>query len=384
MNRIWHINGRFLGQPVTGVQRYGREILGALDELITASHPLTRNLDMRLIVPESVQDVPKLRSIAVRRYGGLNGHLWEQIQLPLAVSGGGLISLCSTGPLAVGKQCVCIHDLNTRLIPESFSNGFKAAYRVLIPALGRTAEAITTVSHYSAKLLNDYSVSGPAKTYVVFNGHEHALRWNPQHSEKTRAAADRNTIVVFGTGSPNKNVGLLVSMADELAKSGLRLAVAGATDLRVFAASDGIEAASNILCLGRLTDSELAALLQDSLCLAFPSFVEGFGLPPVEAMALGCPVVVSDSSCLPEICGDAALYASPREAGQWLQQFLQLRDDAALRATLAAKGRERAKLYSWPASAELYLELMAKSDRTLPAPLIGASHLAGPAPCHNA
>jgi glycosyltransferase involved in cell wall biosynthesis len=382
MKRIWHINGRFLGQPVTGVQRYGREILGALDELITENHPLTCNLDMRLIVPESVQDIPKLRSIAVRRYGGLNGHLWEQIQLPLAVSGGGLISLCSTGPLAVGKQCVCIHDLNTRLIPESFSKGFKAAYRVLIPALGRTAETITTVSHFSAKLLNDYSVSGPAKTFVVFNGHEHALRWNPQHSEKTRAAADRNTIVVFGTGSPNKNVGLLVGMSDELAKSGLRLAVAGATDLRVFAASDGIEAASNILCLGRLTDSELAALLQDSLCLAFPSFVEGFGLPPVEAMALGCPVVVSDSSCLPEICGDAALYASPRDAGQWLQQFLQLRDDADLRATLAAKGRERAKLYSWPASAERYLELMAKSDRALPAPSVGA--LARPAPCHNA
>lgn len=373
MKRVWNINGRFLGQPVTGVQRYGREILAALDTLLASDHPLARNLNVRLIVPKSVEAVPALQAIHVQRYGRLNGHAWEQLQLPVAVGRGGLISLCSTGPLAIRKQCVCIHDLNTRLIPESFSRAFNTAYRILIPALGRTAEAVSTVSHYSARLLNEYSVSGPGKTHVVFNGHEHALRWNPQHSDKTRAVAGDRTIVVFGTGSPNKNVGLLVAMAEKLAESGLQLAVAGATDLRVFAASADIAQSPNVVCMGRLSDAELAALLQDSLCLAFPSFVEGFGLPPVEAMALGCPVVVSDSTCLPEICGEAALYASPRDADQWLSQFIALRDDPALRETMRAKGQARAQLYSWRASAQRYLELMAISDRALPVQAADAS-----------
>jgi glycosyltransferase involved in cell wall biosynthesis len=103
--------------------------------------------------------------------------------------------------------------------------------------------------------------------------------------------------------------------------------------------------------------------MRDSLCLAFPSFVEGFGLPPVEAMALGCPTIVSNTSCLPEICGDAALYASPIDADEWFERFLQLRHDSRLRRSLIERGYQRAKRYRWARSAELYLEVMAQSDR---------------------
>ena len=104
----------------------------------------------------------------------------------------------------------------------------------------------------------------------------------------------------------------------------------------------------------------------DSFCLAFPSFTEGFGLPPLEAMALGCPVIATDRASLPEICGEAALFASPTDPEAWFRQLIRLRSSASLRAQLVAKGRLRAKLFSWAKSAELYLELMARADRFSP------------------
>jgi glycosyltransferase involved in cell wall biosynthesis len=156
-------------------------------------------------------------------------------------------------------------------------------------------------------------------------------------------------------------------MADRLKAAGLRVAVAGLSDSRVFASADLHASADNIAWLGRLADNELAALLLDSLCLAFPSFVEGFGLPALEAMALGCPVVASDRASLPEICGDAALYASPTSADDWHAAFVRLHGDHALRAGLIAKGKARALRFSWRQSAELYLQAMARADGVLPA-----------------
>lgn len=360
MTRCWSINGRFLTQSVTGVQRYGAEIVQALDRLVAEGHPLARELDLELIVPEKAGDVPKLEAIRVRRFGAANGHAWEQAVLPFAVRGG-LISLCNTGPIAVRKHIVCVHDVNTRLVPHSYSLAFRTLYRLLTPAIGMSAERVTTVSHYSARQLSHFRMVSPDKTSVIGNGHEHALRWRPAHSEKTRRVAGPNTIVAIGAGAPHKNIAALVGIADELAAEGFALALVGAKDLRIFGKGPEVRA-RNVHLLGRLTESEIAALLQDSLCLAFPSIVEGFGLPPIEAMALGCPTVVSSRSCLPEVCGDAALYAAPTRPSQWLERFVMLRDDQALRERLIARGRERVKLFSWAKSAELYLQAMAQSD----------------------
>ena len=173
-------------------------------------------------------------------------------------------------------------------------------------------------------------------------------------------------MVLIGSLAPHKNIGLVLSLANKLAAAGLRIAVAGIRDERVFNASNTCPATENIIWLGRLSDDELAALLMDSFSLAFPSFTEGFGLPPLEAMALGCPVIATDRASLPEICGEAALFASPTDPEAWFRQFIRLRSSASLRAQLVAKGRSRAKLFSWAKSAELYLELMARADRFSP------------------
>ena len=361
LDRHWSVNGRFLTQPSTGVQRYAWEIVQALDEALDAGHPGSDGLTVDLVVPPGDRrDIP-LKVIRTVERGPSRGHAWEQFVLPTCVKGG-LLSLGNTGPIAVRRQIVCMHDLNTRAFPASYSRAFRILQRVLLPVLGRTSAAVATVSHYSADELVRHGVCDRAKIVVVPNGHEHVRRWVASPSDAVRAAAGPDTIVIIGTPAPHKNIGLVMGLADRLATVGLKIAVVGGLDAKVYRSNGGGADASNVLRLGKLSDGELAALLQTSLCLAFPSYVEGFGLPPLEAMALGCPVVASDRASLPEVCGDAALFASPVDPEAWFDRFVRLRSDRALRTWCIERGRERATAYSWAASANLYLKVMDEVD----------------------
>lgn len=361
MTRAWTINGRFLTQPLTGVQRYAREIVSALDQLMAQGHPLARDLKVEIVGPPGAAQDLALERIEQRVAGRSSGYVWEQFELP-AYARGGIVSLCNVGPLLAKRHVLCIHDVNTLLAPASYSWQFRALYRRLLPTLGSRASRVVTVSRFSAAQIARFAIAPQTKIAVIPNGREHALRWAARHSEATRAVAGDSTIVVIGSPAPHKNVAMLLGLADELAAAGLKLAVVGSLDAKVFASSQAGSVASNVYWLGRLTDGEIAALLTDCLCLAFPSFTEGFGLPALEAMAVGCPVVVSDRTSLPEICAGAALYAPPDEPKRWLARFLELKRDAGLRRELRRRGRAAAQRYSWPRSAELYLELLADID----------------------
>jgi glycosyltransferase involved in cell wall biosynthesis len=359
--RHWAINGRFLTQPMTGVQRYGREILTALDALAVSRHLLARGVEFEVLVPPGEYEHHRLKAIPVRVIGQGRGHLWEQAYLAPNVRGG-LISLCNTGPLLVRKHIVCIHDLNTRLAPSSYSRQFRMLYRVLVPMLGQSAAAMTTVSQFSAGQLTSLGIRRPGTVDVAPNGHEHALRWHPQQARSAGLGVDRDTVLLIGSRAPHKNMDLLLRMSGKLRAAGLRLAIVGAQNARIFQSHAGAGEAANVVWLGRVDDDELAGLLTSCLCLAFPSFTEGFGLPPLEAMTLGCPVVVSDRASLPEVCGDGALYASPDSEEEWLAHFRSLRDHPNLRRDLIARGRAAAARYSWTRSAFAYLEIMARLD----------------------
>lgn len=361
MARRWTINGRFLSQATTGVQRYAREVVRSLDNLIQERVPLARDLHVELLCPPGSANFP-LFSVERREIGGAVGHVWEQARLPFALEGGGLLSLCNTGPLLSRKHIVCIHDANVWNAPQSYSRAFRNFYRTLLPYLGKTAWGISTVSDYSLGELVRRGVIPAQRAFVAPNGHEHALRWAPEHSIRTRLAASPETIVMIGSAAPHKNMRLVLNMADRLAEAGLRIAIVGISDTRVYRSGATSANAQNIHWLGRIADGELAALLADSLCLAFPSLTEGFGLPALEAMAIGCPVVVSDRASLPEVCGNAALFASPDDQDAWFNSFVQLRSSRSLRGQMISKGRARAAAYSWRATGLRYLEAMAAAD----------------------
>lgn len=361
MARHWTINGRFLSQPTTGVQRYAREIMRSLDVLIAERSPFTHGLELSLQCPPDSSDFP-LSSIECRKVGGAGGHLWEQTTLAASLHGGGLISLCNTGPILSRKHILCIHDANVWNAPQSYSLGFRTSYKALLPCLGKTAYGISTVSHFSLTELVRRGIVPLGRAFVAPNGHEHALEWKPGHSAATRLAASRDTVVMIGSAAPHKNIDLVLGLADRLGMAGLKIAVVGMSDPRVFNTRTARAEARNIHWLGRVCDSALAALLMDSLCLAFPSLTEGFGLPVVEAMALGCPVVVSDRASLPEVCGNAALYAAADNPDAWFDRFMSLRNSKALCQRLTEKGKARASAYSWRTSALRYLEAMAVAD----------------------
>jgi glycosyltransferase involved in cell wall biosynthesis len=361
MQRYWTINGRFLTQRITGVQRYAHEIIQALDELLTAGHPLADRLKLEVVAPLSAAAMPPLKSIGTRQVGPGQGQFWEQLVLPLRARGG-ILSLCNTSTILRRPQVVCIHDVNTILVPRSYTFVFRTFYHLVMPAVARNAAVVATVSEHSASNIAKLGWATESKLHVMPDGHEHVRRWTPRHSTATKAAASRDTVVVLGSLAPHKNVDLLVSSAQALAAHGLKLLVVGGFDRKVFGGDARQAPSHSVVTLHGVSDDELAALLKDSLCLAFPSVAEGFGLPPLEAMALGCPVVVSDRASLPEVCGEAALYASAEDAGEWLKCFLALRDDKALRDRQIARGLERAMRFQWRASAELYLQAMASVD----------------------
>lgn len=359
----WTINGRFVGQPVGGVQRYAEEIVRSLDRRIGRSNAF-RRLNIDIAVPTETQVSLDLANIPVRRFGRTKGPLWEQTELPFRVSGG-LLSLANSGPILKSPHIVCLHDANTRSCKRSYTRPFRTFYGVLHPALGRTASRIATVSNFSAGELLRYRVAVDEKKVLVApGGHEHALGWKAAHTCETRCVAGRGTIVAIGSTVDHKNIAMLVALAPRLAQEGLQLAIVGAANPRVFASIKPTMAhvATNVHWLGTIADNALAALLQDCLCLAFPSLAEGFGLPPIEAMALGCPVVVSNCASLPEVCGGAALYASPDTPEIWLQHFRRLKSDCSFRSALIKKGKIQASNFRWDATASIYLDAMSQLD----------------------
>ncbi len=365
--RKWAINGDFVALKPTGVARYAREVTLALDALAAAGHPLLQGVDLELLAPRSPQDLP-LRQIPVRVIKEFDRprlpQVWVQLQLPRHVEGG-LLSFCNLAPVLCRHHIACIHDLHTIIMPESYGRLFRLAHRMILPAVGHRAAAITTVSQLSADQLSHHRIAPAHKVHVTYNGSDHALRWR---ADRARLDLDRGRPFVFclGRSQKYKNAELLWKLAPALDELGIDILVGGDID-GATAASYAPKPPPNLHLLGRISDDDFAAALGRAVCLLFPSRIEGFGLPAAEAMVLGCPVVASTSPCLPEICGDAALYADPDDVEAWAAAVRRLVDEPRLRRDLIARGLEQAKRYSWRAIAERYLELMARVDCRSPA-----------------
>ncbi|CAN7255518.1 glycosyltransferase [Bosea sp. LjRoot90] len=354
MTESFAVNGRFLSQDMTGVQRYARNVVAALDASLE-----TTGQKATLIAPRGA-DAMALQAIDTIQGGRMAGHAWEQLELP-RLWGGRLLNLCNTAPMMKGDQIVCIHDANVFTAPESYGRGFRTAYRALQPLLARRSARIATVSQASARQLARHLPLRAADIAVLPNGYEHALAWDPAKAERApallvaRPDAERPFILALGSQARHKNLALLVAIAPRLAELGIDVVIAGGGN-GIFAQEQLVQAA-NVSLLGRVSDDDLAFLLERALCLAFPSWTEGFGLPILEAMARGCPVVSSDRASMPEVCGDAALLASPADPAAWVGHVRTLAESAALRQELSERGRGRLPLFSWRSTAEGYLEL---------------------------
>lgn len=336
------VNARFLTQPVTGVQRYAIEVARHLKRL----HP-----ELRFLTPKDVIHHELAAQLGAEKVGTRTGHAWEQLELTAHADGGVLINLCNTAPLRKRNQLVVLHDASMFAVPKTYSFAFRSWYQTLFLTLSRTARKVVTVSDFSRRELARYCRMPMVRFTVVHEGAEHIHAVEPDHSIIDRHELGQQPfLLAVGSQSPHKNFRTLVQALDRLGETPFDIVVVGGARASVFAQSGTLPRA--VKQLGYVSDGELRSLYEHARGFVHPTYYEGFGLPPLEAMACGCPVVTSEAASLPEVCGDAALYFDPHDPADMAAKVERLMGDAPLRRELRERGLARARQFSWRRCAE--------------------------------
>lgn len=365
------IDGRFLTQSVTGVQRVGIEFCAALDTLL--SDGIFPNLDINVVIPKygALVTVPKWHTLKLSRHGLLSGHLWEQVELPLLARGAVLLSLMNTAPvmslLLKGSRCVVmVHDLSYRYFPEAYNIAFRTFYQVTMPVVLRCAGAIITVSQAErAAMLREYPSLLKSQTVVVA---QNGVTRN-RNDISPRSARGRTCLYV-GSLTKRKNAANLISSAISLARyheADVTIIGAGGASYKHVSLDIPEDVRSRIRFLGQVNDPEvLASEYQRAAVFLFPSLYEASPLPPVEAMAAGCPVVASLIPSLEERCGDAAIYCDPHSVTSILDSTTRLLDSDELWAQQQRLGLEKSEEYSWSRQAEVVIDTISSAVTRMP------------------
>lgn len=352
------INARFCSQPVTGVQRYAHELVKALDILISKKSIDTNKYSFIMLAPRNIKIIPKLTNIPLNIVGCFRGVLWEQLELPFFSKSGLLINLCNTAPLIKTNSIVTIHDAAVCGVPNAYSKKYKMWYKFLEPILGRRVKKVITDSNFSKNEITDYYAIPSDKIDVVYLGKDHICNIKSDNKILDKyALRGKNYILAVSSASFNKNFHSIAKAAKLLKHEKYKFVIVGGNNSTIFNKYEE-SFSSEVVRLGYITDSELKALYENASCFVYPSFYEGFGLPPIEAMACGCPVIVSNSASLPEICGDAALYCDPYNVQDIASKIKILMDNVILQEKLKRKGAERVEGYKWERCANKVLSLI--------------------------
>lgn len=345
------VNGRYLTQKATGVHRYAFEICNKLHEM---------GVDFHVAVPNEIHPDYKF-SFKVVKCGSLNTHLWEQISLPRYLRRIGsplLISFTGCGPINYSNQIMTIHDVSHERYPEWFSKNYYRFYHYMMPRIGKKAHAVLTVSEFSKKEIVDTLGINAEKIHVV---HSNVPFHNKPSKEEilsfTRNPEAERYILAVSSMDPRKNFVRLVEAFDKIKDKSVKLYIIGMS-FKAFNTPDLQKLiGENVHLPGYIPDEKLQTMYQNALLSVYPSLYEGFGLPPLESMTYGCPVINSDIPALREVSQDAALYVNPYNVEDITEKIEQLLVDEPLRKELQEKGLLQIKKYSWDKSAKQVYEL---------------------------
>lgn len=306
MNEII-VNGRFLIHKVTGVERYAREILDELDKIIEPDW-------ITLAIPPGIKDIPIYTNIRVKRIGKLRNRLWEQISFPWYVyqRKGIALNFCNVAPL-LSPGIVYIHDAKTKAVPQYYSKVFLLWSRILAFNIAKRARAVITVSEFSKTEIEKYLHIDPRRITVIPSAWNHYKRvlYDEEALARFKLKSGR---YFFSLSSlePNKNFKWIAEVAKK--NPGYVFVVAGAINKSVFREGLDFDCPANMKLIGYVSDEEAKTLMRECRAFLFPTFYEGFGLPPMEAMGAGAKqIVVSDTAVMHEIYGNCVRYIDPNK-----------------------------------------------------------------------
>ncbi len=313
---------------------------------------------LEIFTPPLNQTVDSFQHIPIRQVGRLQGNLWEQFELPFYTRGKFLFNPGNIGPLLKINQAITIHDASVFAVPYSYTPSFLFKYRLIYSILTKTAGLVITVSNFSRNELIKYCRISPQKLVVIPEGSDHI-----QSVQADQTVFDKHNlgnkpyILTVGTNAPHKNLAVVYQAAAMIPADECDFVVVGGDFDRWFGRAPEMD---NKRCkkLGYLTDGELKALYQGAIAFVFPSLYEGFGLPPLEAMACGCPVIISNTSSLPEICGNAALYFNPRQPEELVEKIKCVINNSLLQTELRDKGYTQASNFRWSDTSKSTWEIL--------------------------
>ena len=347
-----YIATRFLTQPITGVQRYGIELSKAIKKI-------NHDYDITFLSPKNIIHKEIAGILEVKCVGNLKGHLWDQISLLRFLKSKGnplVINFSNTLPIFYKNKIVTIHDITPLKYPTNY--GYKNYYRIILPLMIKNSKHILTVSEFSKKEIALHFGVEERKISVIHNGVNE--RFRPKKSQKKTRYILTVSSIAF-----HKNFINLIEAFLYLKTKRIELHIVGELNIKVFGKNsikilNHIKNAKNIIFWRRIDDDTLIELYSNALCFVYPSLYEGFGLPPLEAQACGCPIVISDIPVFKEIYGDSALYFNPLNPYDIADKIDQVINDENLRNTLIEKGFENSKKYKWEKSAQQFFNVLEK------------------------
>lgn len=354
------LNGKFYAGGTNGVHRVADRLLRELDaQASRGGEPA--GWDMRLLLPRRQDWAPNLPSIRLVPQRGGGSQAWEQLVLPWAARTGMLASFANLAPAAHRRKLTMVHDAQFRLSPDSYPAKLRWGYRALIPFGARTSRTVLTVSDYARDSLATFGIAPLARTEVLYNGADHILEAAADESVLAKHGLHaRRYALLFGSAARYKNVAVAFAAWDAL-PAVMPLAVIGSSRERLLAA--GLRPPPQAVFVGGVDDAQLRALYEHAHCLLYPSRTEGFGLPPVEAMWCGCPVIAAPAGAMPEVCRDAARYAGMDAPAEWAMAVAAL-DNPAVREAMVAAGRARASRFTWTAAGERLVQALSPLMRS--------------------
>jgi len=301
-----YINGKFLSQKMSGVQRYASEIC--------------RNLTspVKLIGAEdNLNDTVYHLQKKIETTGSKAGIPWEQFRLPAYLRSQGnplLLSLCNVAPVFYPNKITCLHDIAFERYPQFFSKKLVLYYHWLIPKVLKNSRHIITVSEFSKREIAAYYKIDPVHITVVPN----ASAFNPNDSNIAVKQHSRPYFLFVGSLDPRKNLLLLLKAFRHAALTDTDLIIVGASHAS-FAANPEVSQYHDdphIVFTGYISDEQLRSYYAGAIALVNPSFYEGFGLPVAEALSMNCPVLASSIEAFKEVGGTDIVYFNPADVSE--------------------------------------------------------------------